>query len=257
MSRVRKQAKAVMGQANEKQWGVAFAMYAGDWDNSAPRGWWDGGQTPGPFNKDYWMEALRPYYGNEHDLRCCPMAMKSGTEAGGSMYGGNGTFIGWGTFPNLDDCGEPSSAWGPATACDYGSYGMNAWVCNPPPDAPVFQNHNVALNNFRTFQVRGAARVPLLGDAQWIDCWPMQVDVVPDGDGEPWGSTASFSHMVRVCINRHQNYVNWVFMDYSVRKVGLKELWKLYWHKGYRINDPSPTAWDTPGHWMFGMRDYD
>jgi len=253
MSRVRRQAKAVMGQANLKQWGTCFAMYAGDWDNSAPRGWWSGSASGlQPQNTDYWMEALRPYYGNEHDLRCCPMATKPESTTGSVP----GTFTAWGIFAG-DDCGEQATWWAPATQCDYGSYGMNAWVCNPPPDAPFFQQHDVAKNNFRTFQVKGAARVPLLGDEQWVDCWPMQTDLVPEYEGEPCGNYSDYSHMVRVCLSRHNAYVNWVFMDYSVRRVGLKELWRLYWHKGYQVNDPSPTDWDDPDHWMFGMRDYD
>ena len=34
--------------------------------------------------------------------------------------------------------------------------------------------------------------------------------------------------------------------------VVLKELWKLKWHRGYRINDPSPVWPD----WMRSFRDY-
>jgi len=31
-------------------------------------------------------------------------------------------------------------------------------------------------------------------------------------------------------------------MDWSTRKVRLKELWRLKWHKGFNFDDPLP-AW--------------
>lgn len=257
LARVRNQAKNVLCQSNLRQWGICFGMYADDWEGSAPRGWWDGGSTPGPYNTDYWMEALRECYGNAHELRCCPTATKPGTEMGGGPYGGNGTFIAWGVFGG-EDCGEPSTTWNVMTACDYGSYGMNAWICNPPPDAPMFESHNVALNNWRTFTIKGAGRVPLLGDEQWIDCWPDVTDAPPEFDGEPWGPYAQSMHMVRICLNRHSGYVNWVFMDYSVRPVGLKELWYLPWHKRYDFDlVPTNERLNAEAPWMRPFKSYD
>ena len=35
------------------------------------------------------------------------------------------------------------------------------------------------------------------------------------------------------CMNRHNGGVNGLFMGWSVRKVGLKELWTLKWHRQY------------------------
>ena len=62
---------------------------------------------------DYWMQGLGSYYGNEHDLRCCPVAAKPSSEVDPtSPFGGvypDSTFIGWGIFPGPAP-GEPSSA---------------------------------------------------------------------------------------------------------------------------------------------------
>ena len=263
MSRVRKQAKAVMCQSNLKQWGVCFAAYAGDWDGYFPRGWCtDPYPFPSPETraKSYWMEALRPYYGNDHDLRCCPMAMKAGTQVGGTtQFGGallDSTFIGWGVFAG-ENCGEPLPTWPYAIACDYGSYGWNGWVGNPPPDVPedLGQEHPV-IWNWRNANVKGSAFIPLLLDEQWVDGWPRQTDAPPAMGGQPW-QIVGYEHAGRYCNDRHNKYINAVFLDFSVRKVGLKELWKLEWHRGYRENNPSPTEWNSPDHWMFGMRDYD
>jgi prepilin-type N-terminal cleavage/methylation domain-containing protein len=254
LARVRAQAKNVLCQSNLKQWGVCFGMYADEWEGLSPRGW----APAGTVHTDYWMEALRSCYGNQHDLRLCPNAIKTLTNPDGTVNSDYGTFSAWGVFPSPEICGEPSSWWGAVTACDYGSYGMNAWVCSPPREQPTYESHNVAKNNWKTFTVKGAGRVPLLGDEGWIDCWPDSKDFVPEYSGEPWGQYSNSSHMVRICLNRHNGYVNWVFMDYSVRPVGLKELWILNWHR-YVDFDLKPTKqeFDTAGNgWMKRFKDY-
>jgi prepilin-type processing-associated H-X9-DG protein len=40
-------------------------------------------------------------------------------------------------------------------------------------------------------------------------------------------------------MDRHTGHVNGLFLDFSVRKIGLKEIWTLKWSAGY----------DTAGHW--------
>ena len=58
----------------------------------------------------------------------------------------------------------------------------------------------------------------------------MPCEVGLDGDSpereDLWmgGGKGEMNHF---CINRHDMFVNQVFMDWSVRKVGLKELWGL------------------------------
>jgi len=39
--------------------------------------------------------------------------------------------------------------------------------------------------------------------------------------------------MTYVCIDRHNGGINSLFLDFSVRKVGLKELWMLKWDKSF------------------------
>ncbi len=78
-------------------------------------------------------------------------------------------------------------------------------------------------------------------------------DVTPQHDG-------GISPLRRFCANRHDGYINAAFLDSSVRKVGLKQLWTLKW---YRSSDTA-NRWtmaggireqDWPG-WMRGLRDY-
>jgi prepilin-type processing-associated H-X9-DG protein len=66
--------------------------------------------------------------------------------------------------------------------------------------------------------------------------------------------------MGRFCISRHDGYINALFLDFSVRKVGLKELWTLKWHRQYDTcgtwtvcGGISPTDWPI---WMQDFEDY-
>jgi len=61
-------------------------------------------------------------------------------------------------------------------------------------------------------------------------------------------------------MNRHDGYVSGVLMDYSARKIGLKELWVLRWSRHwFRRSDAdltpdySPPIWPE---WMTQFRDY-
>ena len=248
----RRRAKEALCLSNLRRWGNVFLAFAEDNDGYFMRGWWPG-WPEGPKHTDYWMEALRPYYGNP-DLRCCPTATKPGTNADGTpdLGAGRGAFSAWGVFPSADQCGEPASWWGAVTACDYGSYGMNAWACNPPVDFPYIQGRDVLRNNWRTANVAGGQDIPVLIGAQWIEAWPDSTDEIPSYDGEPWGPYSDYSHMVRVCMNRHSGCVNSAFLDASARKVPLKCLWKLNWHRTIDPDHgPTEEEFNSAGHgWM-------
>ena len=262
LGRVKKQAKSVLCQSNMKQWGNCYAMYADVWDGSTPAGWLASTTLPTPMDyaKCYWMEALRPYYMNEGDLRLCATATKPMSRTGKAP----GTFTAWGIFGDpgqLDRIGEPWG-WCYVVIGDYGSTGNNGWIADPPPDVTpdLGEDHPVAWN-WRNFNIKGAGQVPMHGGNQWIDAWPMVTDEIPLYEGEPCGSYSDYTHMVRICLNRHDGFVNWVFMDYSVRAIGLKELWKFKWHRRYDMtSEKAPTREDfnTAGDgWMRKFRDYD
>jgi hypothetical protein len=241
--RGRRHAKDMLCLSNLQKWGTVFHAFLQDNNGKFMAGW----RMEHLTHKDYWMDALRPYYGNNHKLRCCPEATVPGTEIGGDYYGGNGTFTAWGIFEG--ECGQPTTSWASVTACDYGSYGNNAWTCDPPPGS--MHDTFPEINNWRTVIVDGANHIPLFGDHQWLDCWPQHSDEPPEYEGQPWHWYLT-SQMGRICINRHQGFVNWVFLDFSTRKVGLKELWTLKWHRNYEIDYP-PPIWPE---WMQNFPDY-
>jgi hypothetical protein len=93
-------------------------------------------------------------------------------------------------------------------------------------------------------------------DALRFNVFPLQVDSPPAIQDAAWEGT---QHMKRICINRHDG-INMAFLDWSVRKVGLKELWALKWHKAYNQAGPwtragGVTTTDWP-EWMRPLRDF-
>ncbi len=252
LARVRKQARATLCQARLKQLGTCFSMYAGENDSYFPPGWT---HVVSGYPQWYWMEALRACYGGAGDLRLCPMATNIGSESGAGEYNsgaGATTWTAWGYFRG--PAGAPSTAWPWVIGQDYGSYGWNSFVCNMPDfigDAETGGSWDMppSVFNWKRADVKGSGRIPLLGDHKWLDCWPFHGDEAPEWDGQTWNQC---SQMGRICMNRHDGYVNWVFLDYAVRKVGLKELWKLQWSKKYDTTD-TPTNWPD---WMKGLKEY-
>jgi prepilin-type processing-associated H-X9-DG protein len=97
--------------------------------------------------------------------------------------------------------------------------------------------------------VQGANFVPLFADALRFDAWPIWQDQPPQTEDLGWQGT---NHMARFCVNRHSGFINSAFCDFSVRKVGLKELWTLKWHRSYNTNAAAPV-WPT---WMAKFKDY-
>ncbi|MHC4619656.1 MAG: hypothetical protein ACYTEQ_18065, partial [Planctomycetota bacterium] len=135
----------------------------------------------------------------------------------------------------------------------YGSYGINGWVCNPPSEATMNSLGLPTANNWRRVNVKGASNVPLLLDSMWIDSYPDNTNLPPRFDGDFFGHGPMGSRQMRFfCINRHEEFINGVFLDSSVRKTGLKELWKLKWHRNSDTNAPTPPWPD----WMRSFRDY-
>jgi prepilin-type processing-associated H-X9-DG protein len=62
------------------------------------------------------------------------------------------------------------------------------------------------------------------------------------------------------CMNRHNGYVNGLFLDGSVRKVGLKELWTLKWYPKFNTRGPWTKAGGAKSEdwpqWMQRFKDY-
>jgi prepilin-type N-terminal cleavage/methylation domain-containing protein len=243
LQRVKKQAKTVACRSNLKQWGVVFAMYTGDNDGSFPSG--DNTALKDPTG--LWMYALRTYY-TDGNLRLCPTARKPLSE------GAQQPFAAWGPISSYEPGYWPTEPDTPAA--NYLSYGLNDWVRNSPqkPSLGPGGIDRVPLL-WRTPNVKGAGNVPLLLDSSFFGSDPYYTDQPPDYDGNV-AVEFNQNEMKRFCLNRHQKgTINGVFVDWSVREIGLKELWKLKWHRKFDVNGPWTKAGGVqPSDWPMWMR---
>jgi prepilin-type N-terminal cleavage/methylation domain-containing protein/prepilin-type processing-associated H-X9-DG protein len=210
LKKAKRQAQAINCRSNLKQWATIFSMYLQDNNNSFMTGL----DTDG-----LWIEPLRPYYekGGE-SMRTCPTAKKSWREGGG------GWFV---AFDVLQS----------GTNEDYdvyrGSYGINNWMYNPPDIVKDMWGHDTTYH-WRRGDIRGASRIPI-----FQDCWRWGGH--PYDYSEPWAIPpdteddyyAYGNGMNRFCLDRHNGNTNMLFLDMSVNKVGLKQLWKLKWNNDF------------------------
>lgn len=244
LQRVKKQAKAVACQSNLHQWGLAFQLFAHDNEGYFPPS--VGGQEA------YWLVAMLPYIGatkdgtsETRDLFLCPMAPKSLNPLG-STRGLGTTFSAWGPF------GIAGGWWDTGA---MGSYGINEWCANPPADWDVYWGFPSAYA-WRTPDVKGAGNIPVLLDCLYVDGFPLVFDTPPAypevvHDSGDWGINA----MQLFCIDRHNGGINGLFTDWSTRKIGLKELWRLKWHNAFDTSAPAPN-WQQEAPWMVQFSNY-
>ena len=234
LSSVKRQANVTACQSNLKQWGLFFSIYA---DNN-------NGYLPAASSE--WPGALRQANnaGNSSNLLFCPLATRLEIEGGRPPFAAFTTeFVFWPPFTDLQ---------GPY----FGSYGINGWVCNPSPEVTTNSFGLPTSNNWRTVNVKSAGKVPLLLDSLWIDSYPEATNSPPPSDGYQYlwmiPAESTDKQMCVFCMNRHDGFINGVLGDFSVRKIGLKELWKLNWHRKFDTNAPTPQWPD----WMKKFKNY-
>jgi prepilin-type N-terminal cleavage/methylation domain-containing protein len=229
LQRVKKQARTVACQSNLRQWALYFSLYTDENNGHFHRGWNESADT-----QFSWMTVMRPYYLDDPELRFCPTATKP-------RVGGMGEDATFGAWTNFYD--------------EHGSYGINICVTDPLPGR---EGGRPAEWYWRKRDVKGAANIPLFLDDYWWDTRPHHTDQPPQFEGQVdgWSTNA----MKMLCLNRHNGFTNSVFVDFSSRTVGLKELWTLKWNRQFKIDGDWTRAGgvfpeDWPG-WMKNFKDY-
>jgi prepilin-type N-terminal cleavage/methylation domain-containing protein/prepilin-type processing-associated H-X9-DG protein len=245
LAAARRQAKNVKDMANLRQWGIMFTLFAED-NNGKLMGGWNSGTM--------WMVDLLRYYKGSDNICLCPMASTDFRSKYPSTFLFVGTstvdqtFLAWGKF---GENGYARPVWGKPGA--FGSYGINGWAHNPP-DTGVVGTYNISTTDspkfWRTINVKQTDKIPLFGDCMYDGSQPEPDDNPPTIKGVEQKN----SEMSIWCIDRHKGGINMTFMDGSTRKVGLKELWKLKWHRNFNTNtNRPPNFWPA---WMNGYKDY-
>ena len=236
LQRARKSARAIVCQHNLKQWGTIFAMYVGD----------NNGKFIGHGGDALWLIrssqiekgdpniAPMSTYVNTKGIGCCPSATKLSDGPAETFHVDSADLAS--THYSLEVItGSTFRAWQITSPKPvfHGSYGLNVML---------FQHSHKTYPSIYVDNLNRAYRFPVL-----LDCASI------------FGS-ASTPESSKFCINRHDGCINGLFMDWSVRKVGLKELWKFKWHKDFDTNGPwtiaggvKPEDWPE---WMRGFKDY-
>ena len=240
LARVKGQAQKVSCQARLREWGLMFKFYTDDYDGYFSNRDVSGGR---------WMTAMQPYYKDNWNMLLCPTATRLMLNSSD-----------WGTYKaaSLDDY--------------VFSYGINSWTNSVQQDRGSrlvewfwrnVQNNTTVIPDTRkpTGRPVSTNKIPVFGDSTWYDAWPRHTDQPASHmDAFGIGNQGTSGEMNHFCIDRHNGVANMLFMDWSIRNVGLKELWTLKWHRAYVTTGPwtkaggaRPEDWPT---WLRRYKDY-
>jgi len=255
LGRARNQARAVSCQANLRQWGVALNLYAQDNEGHLPqyplfliRGAAMTGQEKDISGQG---DTFAGFY--TQGIALCPSATKSAEPdplRPGPNFSTSGSVDGVSVKKYEGIRGDTFNAWtviSPEPAF-RASYGYNEWVFrNLSGSLTSLQNAllQIRLPSVDVLAVKNRATIPVFLDAKMPSDSPRDTGAAP-------GSA--------FCIDRHLACVNGVFLDWSVRRVGLKELWTLKWNQSFstvnkwtKAGGVQPEDWPE---WMRGFKDY-
>jgi len=203
------------------------------------QGWTGTAEYPWAQGRWIWINALRPYY-SDPKMRLCPMAAKFILDESGNDTGARPPYAAYGIINRGDEYAYING--------DYTSYMINWWVNRCPPGFSVTWGEERQF--WKNTDVRGAGNIPVFGDGSFWLARPNHTDSPPDYDGQwNWADAPGTMGMKRIMVNRHDGFTNWLFMDWSIRKMGLKQAYTYKWSRTF----------DTGGIWTAagGLRSSD
>jgi prepilin-type N-terminal cleavage/methylation domain-containing protein/prepilin-type processing-associated H-X9-DG protein len=244
LGRAKKQAASAVCSGSLKQWGTVWMMYAQDYNGKFFRGM----TSPDVDTlQDWWFSKVWGY-AKTQEMRFCPVAKKYDPKSL-KYYGG--TYQAWGPF-EFSEHGDRTGQMA------FSSYGINLWVLNPTP--LTLNPYGYDRNNFwRTINVGSTNSIPLIMDSAFSGAYSTNVSDSRNGGTynkpmqKEWESNADNDLKVlkntinAFAINRHSGAINVTFLDFSVRKVALRDLWSQKWHRSYDTNESQSWQWPD---WM-------
>jgi prepilin-type N-terminal cleavage/methylation domain-containing protein len=262
LHQARNQARTVACQSNLRQWAMTLAAYTEAHEGrfpSDPTGhsalWLLRGTFVGASDPNADRAALHGFH--TKGIALCPMATRP------SVTGIRGRFrlilISSGGVRIEGYAGWPTEAWQVLTPSPpfIGSYGYNhslfcgfrAEMFHGAPSSPI--------PNVNVLSLREHASIPVLLDATM----PMSDRTMAEPAAlAPMWRAGLAAGLNMFLMDRHGLAVNGMFLDWSVRKVGLKELYTLKWASDFDRAGPwtkaggvQPDDWPK---WMKECRDY-
>jgi prepilin-type N-terminal cleavage/methylation domain-containing protein/prepilin-type processing-associated H-X9-DG protein len=254
LQRVRRQARAVACQAKLHQWGLFFSTNAAE--NQGFLRLFDG-PADDLDSGSLLLTALQGRLAERKDLLVCPMATRRksfpeidpGFASNGIASALGEAFFEWSHARLRADSGF--DLW-------VGSYGMNIQVLWEHERGPSGPEGEKSEWGWGQTDVRRTANIPI-----FMDCAGGQVDAINEDEKPPPYEACfdyQYSRLSFPALNRHDATVNCLFLDWSVRKVGMKELWTLEWSPAWDVAGPwtkrggvKPEDWPA---WMRRFKDY-
>jgi prepilin-type N-terminal cleavage/methylation domain-containing protein/prepilin-type processing-associated H-X9-DG protein len=249
LNKARDQARRAICKSNLKQWGMICETYQ-MYNNgkfiagmSTSYGWTPPGSSL-PRELNNWVHLFLPYY-DDFAILACPATKPQ-------KLGTVGDYV-----SNVDTDKTLMSTFeiiynGDGTIREKEvpvSYGLNNHTLMPINDdgspAPVsaYPLSFRGLNNIKSDR----SRVPVLADCTVRAGNPYWFDKPPlfkghdDSNFAPWEN-----NMRRWALVRHMGGINVLFADGSADHVGVKSIWGMKWHYGYKLHkEPIWPEWMT------------
>jgi prepilin-type N-terminal cleavage/methylation domain-containing protein/prepilin-type processing-associated H-X9-DG protein len=242
LERARNQAYTIKCQSNLKQWSVIWTNSLDENGGCFSNVWY----PPSEVYPNWWWDYyLRP---ENEGIRLCPMATELVNPAGDldSMpYPVGSRFLAWGRMGPIGTSGYDF----------YGSYGVNLWLSKGTDSPYLYPCY------WETTDARSPAKVPVWFDCAYFCAGVGSYEPYYVVDPPPLEDFSRGNYLGTVCVvNRHDGGMNSLFMDWSVRKVGLKEPWTLKWYREFNTANKwtlaggvQPEDWPE---WMRKFKDY-
>ena len=225
LKKARNQSRTVVCQSNLTQWGKFFYLYTEDNEGNFME--WKESFEPGGGT---WIVPMMAYYGKDSDaeMRLCPTTRKTAKEG---------------------EIDPARSAW--STVVDgiehKNSYGINNWCYKLPKGRDdIWGAPNAKRRAWQRIDQQGSANIPM-----FLECWRWGIGVGSRSNQAPPDDDKRYDGFGRSCLNRHAHTINVTFLDGSCRRIRLKHLWDLKWHREYDLSDPLPE-WPE---WMASLPD--
>ena len=227
--RVRKQAQTIGCQSNQRQWGIAF---------------------PVDDEKVSYLDRFQPF------LRAYVDYDKMGSNS--LRTDAKGIYL----CPSAKELGRPVPSLGPEYLHLEAWDGSKSTAWAYRFKSRLFTS-SYSVNDMREYMPKRKvfsekpSEIPILFDSTFrlpglveSDDPPPQYDDMPRGI-----PTGKDTRACSICIDRHSEGVSVLFVDASVRRVGLKELWTLAWNDEFSRTGPWTKAGGVqPEDWPAWMR---
>ena len=236
LQKAKDSAKKVICTSNLSQWGKIWSSYLSENNDKFSRGWY------GDINDrdGQWMYVIRDYMGEDRGIWTCPFADNPEK----CRYSGNGTELfgyeevtpqtPWGRLRSLEHVGYETEAQ------DYGSYGFNAFLYDPP-DLDL-STPGTKKDYWRSSILAKASpsQVPLFMDSMWCEVWALSTENPRNNENGLMGVGIN-----NVFINRHRDgiAINMLNLDMSSEKIKIKDLWSKKWSTSWEYRSFEDYQW--------------